>query len=268
MRARTAVAFLLALAAAMGGCDEHTVAIRFDPDVGDRYRFRSEVTTEVARTLDGETTVERDESVLDATELVVAVDDEEIRLDVTLARDGATQRSYEVRVDRGDRLTAIDLVEGVPADALGLDVITDLPADIASPPAEPLEPGARWAIERTLAVDDENPVTVDGWGRVESLGVVDGHDVAVIIVELRLPVRRTIDTVDGVVTVEGVQTSRSRTTYDLDEGAARSDDTEIRGEIDVLVRPPADIEAAPVSGRILYEVTTRTTRVPGDRPGG
>ncbi len=259
------VLVIAVLAFVVAACDPHTVAIRFDPAVGDGYRFRSDITTEIERTIDGATTGEDSESVLVATERIVAVDDDEVTVEVTLERDGSTQRTYEVRFDRGDRLTAIDLVEGVPADALGLDLATDLPGDVASPPDGPLEPGVSWEIARTFAPAGRDAlVTVRGRGRVESLGVVDGNDVAVIVVELSVPIRSRIDTADGVVTVRGTQSSTSRTTYDLDDGAARGDDTEIRGTVEVLVEPPAGIVAAPARGTIGYRIDIATVRVPTD----
>ncbi|MDE0803377.1 MAG: hypothetical protein OSA99_08640 [Acidimicrobiales bacterium] len=247
----------------LSGCDPHTIEIRFEPAVGDAYRFRSDVRTEVARTIEGETTTEDASSVLDATERVIAVDDDEVRIEVTLERDGTTQRTYDVRFDRGDRLTAIDLVEGVPADALGLDLATDLPADVASPPPGPLEPGTAWVIERVVEIAGEaDPIVVRGTGRIDALGVVDGNDVAVVVVDLEVPIRSTIETADGEVTVRGEQTSRSRTTYDLTDGAARSDRTDITGEVAVIVAPPDGIDAAPVEGAIAYRIETRTRRVP------
>ncbi|WP_436794875.1 hypothetical protein [Actinospongicola halichondriae] len=262
MTVRRALA-VAALVFVVAACDPHTVAIRFDPTVGDGYRFRSDITTRIERTIDGETTAEDSESVLDATERVVSIDDDEITLEVTLERDASTQRTYEVRFDRGDRLTAIDLVEGVPAEALGLDLATDLPGDVASPPDGPLEPGTTWEIARPFAVDGrDEPVMVRGRGRVDSLGVVDGHDVAVVIVELTVPIRTTIDTADGVVTVRGTQWSTSRTTYDLAEGVARGDDTEIHGDVAVKVAPPTGIVADPVRGTIIYRIDIGTVRVP------
>jgi hypothetical protein len=263
MRTRRLLA--VATLALVAACEPGTVVIRFDPAVGDGYRFRSDVTTEVERTIDGETTVEEATSELLATERIVAVGADEITVDVTLERDGAIQRSYEVRFDRGDRLTAIDLVEGVPADALGLDLANDLPADLASPPPGPLEPGETWIIERIIEVaGQEDPIVVHGRGRVEALGVVDGNDVAVVVVELRVPIRNAIETTDGVVRVQGDQVSRSETTYDLADGAARSDRTDITGDLEVRVTPPSGVSAAPVAGTISYRVSTETERVPDD----
>lgn len=268
LRRFAAAAALAVSAGVVAACEPGTVSIRFDPEVGDRYRFRSEISTDIERTIEGETTTEQSESVLDAVEEVLSVDGAEIRLAVTLERDRATPRRYEVLVDRGDRLSAIDLVEGVPADALGLDLATDLPSDIASPPPEPLEPGQTWEIRREVPLTDDTTdrgsetVTVTGHGRVRSLGVEDGNDVATVEVELRVPIRSTIDTIDGVVTARGVQTSTSRTTYDLSDGAARRDRTVIDGTVDVVVDPPEGVLAPPVRGELRYAVATDTRRVP------
>lgn len=259
-RRRVAVAVA---AISLTACADHTVAIRFEPDVGDTYDLRSAVDTEVVRIVAGDPETERSESRLDATERVVAVDDDEIAVEVTVARDGSPARTFEVRFDPSGRLSAIDLVQGVPTDALGLDLATGLPAAVVSPPAGPLEPGATWTIEETVGGrDGDGEVTVTGTGRLESLGVVDGIRTGVVVVELTIPLRTVTDTADGRITVRGSQTVESRTDYDLDDGTARSDRTDIRGDIDVLVEPPEGIDAPPVPGRIRYRIETETARTP------
>lgn len=248
---------------ALAACEDPTFELRFEPEVGDEYRFRSEVTTDVTRRTEAETVdpePTRTRAILDATETVDAIDGDDITVDVLLERDSAAPRGYEVRFDRADRITAIDLIEGVPADALGLDLRTDLPAGVASPPSGPLEPGDRWEIERPI--EGRGPSTVvRGRGWVESLGVRDGDDVAVIIVELTVPVRATFETPDGTVTIEGVQESRSRTAYDLADGLARADSTTITGEIEVLIDPPEGVVAPPIPGLVRYRVEAVTERV-------
>lgn len=252
-----AVAAVLALTA----CEEHTVAIRYQPSTGDEYRLQSEVDTEVVRTIEGESDVERSSSRLRATERVTSVDEDEIAVDVRVERDGSVPRTYEVRFDPTGHLSAIDLVEGVPTEALGIVLTTDLPADIASPPPGRLEPGATWTIERRITSPDrDEPFTVSGTGRLESLGVVDGDPVASVVVEVSVPLHAVTETDDGRVTVRGTQTVVSRTTYGLDDGTARSDVTDIRGEVEVLVEPPAGVEAPPVPGTITYVVETETHR--------
>jgi hypothetical protein len=259
---RHLVATVVAALVTMAACEEHTVAIRFDPEVGDRYRFRSDIATEVVRTIDGETDVQRASSRLDATESVVEVDADAVEVQVSVERDGAAPRTYDVRFDRTGRLSTIDLVEGVPADALGLDLVTDLPADVASPPAGRIGPGTTWRIERSIERPGaQEAILVTGRGAIESLGVEDGHEVAVAVVDLRVPVRSVIDTDDGRITLVGAQASTSRTTYDLADGTARTDRTEIEGEVEVIVEPPEGIDAPPVAGWIRYDVRIDTRRL-------
>lgn len=254
---------LAALAATtlLAACDPHTITIQFDPEVGDRFQFRSRIRTEFNRTLDGAADeVVVDESVLDATESVTDVDDAEVTVDVIIARDGAPARSYSARFDRGDHLTAVNLIEGTPADSVGVDLATDLPADLASPPAGPIEPGTRWTIERTIDTGD-GEIVVTGTGRIRSLGVEDGRDVAVVEVSLRVPIRSTLELPNGLTRLDGVQVSESVTTYDIADGTVRSDTTEITGEVEVVVEPPAGIAAEPVPGTITYTVSTDTDRI-------
>lgn len=257
-RAVTAAGLVCALAA----CEEHTVAIHFEPEVGDRYDVRSVIDAEVTRTLDGERSVDRSTARLVAGESIVEVDGDDVEVEVSVERDGAAPRSYEVRFDRTGRLSAIDLVEGLTTDVLGVDLARSLPAGLGSPPAGRLEPGDTWVIDRRVSVEGrQQPVTVTGHGRIDSLGVEDGHDVAVAVVELVLPVRSIVETDDGRVTLLGTQTTRSRTAYDLGDGTARRDETEITGDVDLLIEPPAGIDAPPVPGSVRYDVRAETTRV-------
>lgn len=240
------------------------MAVRFEPEVGDVHRFRAEVETEVVRTVDGVTTNEDDAATLDATQTVQAVADDEVLVRVALQRDDAAPRTVDVRLDRASRLTAIDLVEGVPAEALGLDVAMDLPADIASPPTGRLEPGARWEIRREVSLGDRTrPVLVQGRGRIDSLGVEDGREVAVAVVELDVPVRTIIEGDTGRVRLVGMQRTTSETAYDLGDGAMNRDRTVTEGTVEVIAEPPAGVDAEPIRGDIEYRIVTRTRRLGG-----
>lgn len=240
------------------------MAVRFEPEVGDVYRFRAEVETEVVRTVDGVTATEADAATLDATQTVQAVADEEVLVRIALRRDQAAPRTVDVRLDRASRLTAIDLVEGVPAEALGLDVAMDLPADIGSPPTGRLEPGDRWEILREVSLGGlARPVLVRGRGRIDSLGVEDGRDVAVAVVELEVPVRTILDDDAGRVRLVGTQRTTSETAYDLADGAMRRDRTTTEGAVEVIAEPPAGVDAEPLRGDIEYRIVTRTRRLSG-----
>jgi hypothetical protein len=246
----------------LAACDEHTVAVRFEPEVGDVYRFRAEIATEVVRDLDGEVSEDADVAVLEATQTVRSVADDEVLVRVALQQDDAPSRTVDVRLDRASRLRAIDLVEGVPAEALGLDVSMDLPADISSPPTGPLQPGDRWVIEREVPVGAVGrPVTVRGHGRIDSLGVEGGHPVAVAVVELEVPVRSVVEVDGAPVRLVGVQRTRSVTAYDLVDGAMRRDRTTTNGDVALIAEPPPGIDATPLQGELGYRIVTRTTRL-------
>ncbi len=252
----------LSLGLGLSACEEHTVAIRFDPQVGDVYRYRAEIDTAATRVIEDEVTRDAERAVLDATQTVRSVGDDEILVSVAVRRDDSAPRTFDIRLDRASRLTAIDLIEGVPAEALGLDVTTALPADITSPPAGRLEPGARWQIAREIQIGDlGRPVLVRGSGRIDSLGVEDGREVAVAIVELDVPVRSQVDSTDGTVRLIGTQHTVSETAYDLADGAVRRDRTDITGDLDVIVEPPPGVDASPLRGEIDYQITTRTERL-------
>lgn len=239
------------------------MAIRFDPEIGDRYRFVSDVTTSVVREIDGVTERSQETARLVADESVVAVDDDEVTVEVTVTRDANAPRTFEVRLDRASRLTAIDLIEGVPAAALGIDVGADVPSDVASPPEGPLEPGMRWQVEAP-APGGVDARSITGHGRIRALGVEDDVEVAIAEVSLVVPIRSVVTTADGRVTIVGEQTIESETAYDLADGAARRDTTTIDGSVTLIVEPPLGVEAAPVEGTVDYEITTSTRRVGTD----
>lgn len=244
------------------GCEPHTVDLGFDPAVGDVYRFESTIRTEVLRTVDDR--VEEPEvetSTLAATETVTDIDDGSVSMDVSITRDDAPARNYTALFDRGQHLTAADLVEGAASDAVGLDLAADLPTDLSSPPAGPLEPGERWTISRSVDTG-HGAIVVTGTGRVVSLRVEDGNNVAVVEVELTVPIRSSLDNPNGEVLLDGTQIGRSRTVYDLTEGTVRSDQTSVEGEVRLVFRPPEGVQAEPVLGSIVYSVATDTRRVP------
>lgn len=261
LRHAATVALAVTSLVALAGCEPHTVAIDFDPEIGDRYRLRSVIDTEVSRTIQDETTVDRSTGRLLATERIVDVGEDDVEVEVTVVRDGAAARTYEARFGRTGRLSTIVSVEGLPTDVVGVDLAAELPSDIASPPAGRLEPGTTWIIDRRITLAGRpGTVRARGSGRIDTLGVEDGHEVAVAIVELTVPVRTVVGSEGGRVTLVGTQTARSETAYDLADGTARRDRTEIVGETDAIVEPPAGVAAPPVRGTVRYEITTESDR--------
>lgn len=251
-----------ALALAVAACTTGSADVAFEPAVGDTFRFEAEVDTLVDRRIGGQASGQDqafDSVSLVATETVTAIDDEAITATVEVARDGIAVDDYEVRFDRADRLLTLDVVGGAPAAAIGLGPAIptlDVDANLTTPPGRDLRPGDRWDIH------DDAGARIGG-GRVESLGIVDGRSVAVVVVELTVHVDETVPGPDGEVALRGRQTSRSRTAYDLDDGIAATDETVVRGSFDLRYLPPTGVTAEPVTGRIAYEIRADTRRVPG-----
>lgn len=246
---------------ALGACQPDTVTVRFDPSVGDEFRFRSEVSRDVTTVLDGVPRRSVEVARLDALHHVTDVDADEVAVDVTVTRDGTSPRRFEVTVDRSSRLSAIDIVEGVPAEALGIDVGPRLPSDITRPPEGQLEPGTRWRVLRTVTVEEASePLVIRGEGRIVRLGHDDGTDVVVAEVTLEVPVQSIVDTEAGLVRLIGTQRSIIRTAYSLVDGAVWHESSTVRGALDVSVEPPAGVVAPSVEGTISYRIATDTAR--------
>jgi hypothetical protein len=252
----------LVLLGALVGCDPSTVTIRFHPSVGDTTTYRYEITATVTRRLAGGAPVSTSESTrLEATQTVLSVEGGEARLEVALSRDGAGERTVEVRTGRADQLAGIDAVEGVPVAALGLVGLADLfQVGSAAPPAGPLEPGQRWTVNEDVTVAG-SPARVSGEGRLDRLGVVAGNDVATVVTTLMLPLRLITDTGDGLADLSGRQTTRSSATYDLADGSVRSSVATSTGRVRISIAPPGGLIGPPATGSLSYEIRVVATRV-------
>lgn len=255
---RVRVAALVVTAALLAACEPATVSIAYTPAVGDRYDVVSLVTTEVTRVLDGETATDARSDRLEASETVTGVDDDTVEVTVEVRRGGERSREFVTAFDRSGRLASIDIVDGVAAETLGVDLPADLPAAVTRPPATTLAPGDRWVIASTALADGTS--FVSGRGAVVRLGVDDGVDVAVVRLDLDVELVHETATRNGTVTIAGRQTIEITTTYDLGGGFARAELTRIGGRVDVLVTPPAGVESAAVTGTIDYTVSIETAR--------
>lgn len=246
---------LAAGGALAGGCASGTVELGFDPQVGASSSYRIEVSTDVARATEGAAPEERRATeVITADQRVTAVDDQVVVLEVLLAGRGDAPRRSTVRLDRFGTLTGIEAIEGFSSEALGLVGLDRLVPTTAAPSGE-LAPGTSWSIrEEVTLVESSDPVTLEGSGRLDRLGDVDGRQVAVTTTELVVPLRFTRPAADTTATVDGEQRSVSTVTSELDGGAVHSASTVITGEADVVVAPPAGVDAAPVPGAISYRI--------------
>jgi hypothetical protein len=242
-----------AAAVLLASCRPATVSVAYAPSIGQRYAYRYEIEATVTRRVPGEAAqVTHLDTQLIAQERVQAVTRAGTRLRLVLTRDGGTPRSAVVLVDRAGSLAGLELVQGLDAAALGLADEGALGSGGApAPPDGQLAPGDRWTI-RTHGRT--------GHGRLERLGVVDGHDVAVMATSVTDAVDDAGRAGSSTTRVTGRVTSDATTSYDLHGGAVRRSRSRAIGTLRALLRPPAGVDARAVQATIDYELTVRVTR--------
>ncbi len=229
--------------------------MRIAPDqhVGDRARYRYEIEATVTRALEG---ARPETSEITATLLVdqriVSVDDDGAEAEITLRRHGAPSRTARVRLDRAGALRGVELVEGLSAATSGLAQVGALLPPTIAPPHRPLRPGATWVISDGL---------LDGRGRLERLGVIDGVDVAVVAASASRPIEEAVAAGTSVATLSGTLRTVCSVAYGLDDGSLRRSSSRSQCQITARIEPPPGVSAAPVVGTIGCDIRVRATRL-------
>lgn len=243
---RSLTLMVLVGSTALGACREHRVAVSFDPEVGDVFRYRYELTATLTRELDGqEPAVTTIDTELTVHQRVMARTGDGARVRIDVERAGGARSTVVAVVDRAGSLEGIELVQGVDAAVFGIGDPQGLAADPAERlPDRPLGPGDRWTVE-----DGSR----QGHARVERLGTED--DRAVIHVRTSTVEPLAQDTTDGEVR------AGSLTTYDLADGAVRTGRAWSHGVLEALVEPPDDVVADAVRATVRYDVTVRVVRL-------
>ncbi|MGK2947257.1 MAG: hypothetical protein ACSLFP_01670 [Acidimicrobiales bacterium] len=254
MRTRP-VALVLGLALAVAACASEEVAIAFRPEPGAQYRFRYEISGTVTTTTDDGSPTEVTElaTTLETDQEVLEVIAEGALVELRLRQEGGAERSAVVALDRAGSLRSIETIEDLPVDAFVLPAAGSVEAsDAAAPPRGPLTIGQRWSI-------DQGALT--GEARLDSLGVVDGHDVARVDAELDETVDDAVTAGGSAVRLDGSLRTRTSTTFDLDDGAVRRGRTTTTGTVRARIEAPPDIVAPPVTASIRYRLVVVTTRL-------
>jgi len=250
---RRAVTAVAAGAITLLGCRAETVALGFEPSVGDTYRYRYEIEATVTRTVDGQAP-EVTEIVTELTSVQKVLERtvDGARAEVTLTSEGSAPRTAVVLLDRAGSLQAIQEIEGLPLDALGLPPVDALLAATADPPDRPLAVGDRWTIADGALTGD---------ARLDRLGIVDDHEVAVVSASLLEVLADAVVVDDSDVVLDGDLRSTTSTIFDLADGAVRRATTRSTGTVGVLVSPPAGVVVPPVEATITYELRVQTTQL-------
>jgi hypothetical protein len=259
----TALAGVSALAALAGcGDADGRVVVRFEPPVGAVFEYRTDVDATTTADLPCEDSPARsDHATIESHHEVLSSDADGVRVEVELSREGVGTRTFVVRFDRAAQLTAVEQVEGVPAEALGELGLSELfPAAAGAPPDRPLAPGDTWAIDDEVRIEGGAATRLVGEGRLRELGVVDGHDTATIVSTTRLGVRTTTPASSGTRSLDGEQRSDVEAVYDLDTGALRRATTATVGDYRVVLGPPPGGAGDPCAGTLRIVVRSTATR--------
>lgn len=252
-------------AGSLGACSGGKVRLSFHPLPGTRYAYEITVRSITATRVQGAADRDADDRiVLRADHEVLRAGPEGSTVRVRL-RDptdaGGTTRTFEVRLDRSAQLSAIERVEGLPAEVLGeLGLSEIFPAAAAAPPDRLLEPGGRWEIDETVDLPGLDGAHLTGTGRLSRLGVERGRDLATVRTEVELPVRRTSEVSGTRLRLSGLQRTNATTTYGLEDGAVERSEAITQASFDLRL-DPVDGVGAPALGTLTVEVRSTTRRV-------
>lgn len=253
VRRPVAVLALVAASSALVGCRPHTVSVSFTPEVGDRYTYRYEIEATITRAVEGsDPEVVQVDTVLLAEQEVQALTLGGARIRLVLTREQGAPRTATVLVDRAGSLEGIELVEDLEGAGLGVAGEQGLaPTQVAGPPDRPLAPGDEWVIADGAQ---------HGTGRLTQLGVIDGHDVAVVRSTVTEDIDEAGEAGGSGTLVTGALHSMASTSYDLSDGAVRRSRSRSHGTLQAELAPPPGVNAESVHATIGYDVTVRVTR--------
>lgn len=249
------------LAVGAGCNDSERVNLVFRAAPGTLARYEIDVDARVVTALAGPPEDTEERIGLSAEQLVLGRTGDEISLRIAMTREGERPRVFEVRVDAGGGLAEVDAVEGLPVEALG-ELGPSRLILLASGllPDRPLRPGGEWEIERDLELP-EGEERLTGTGRLESLRVEDGVDVARVRATTALPVDRTLTLPAGRVRLRGTERTTAVLDYGVDDGGLYGARSVTTGHFELSVTPPSGAGPGPVRGALDVRVESRTVRL-------
>ena len=261
---RRVTALVVLASCVIAGCGDDHVTIAYRPPAGSTFTYAIHVESSTITSLPGRAgepaaAVPADliahQRVLDAREGTT-------RVEVTLEREGIGRRTFVMRFDRAAQLTAVESVEGIPAEALGSLGLSEIfPAAAGAPPDRPLRPGDRWTIDDQVQLAGMSaPARLTGTGHLVRLDVVDGRDTATVESATTLPLVATSTSDGSVETLRGTQTTSITVVYDLATGSVRHSSASTVGRFDLELAPPNGQPGAPIKGTLIVQVRSDIRR--------
>jgi hypothetical protein len=246
----------------LGACKPGAVRVDFRPRSGSTYTYAIDVKAATTTAIDGRApTVSTSDEHLEARHVVQAIEGGGVVVDVKVTGSNAPERTFEVTLDRAASLVEVQRIEDIPASVLGdLGLSEVFPAAAGAPPDRRLRPGARWTIDEPVTLPGIQTVRLTGSGRLVELGVVDGRQVATIKSTYHLPVRQTSQGAEGVVTLDGTQSTQTTATHALKDGAVESVRARTTGRFAMTLAPPPGQAGPELKGHLDLEVESTTRR--------
>jgi hypothetical protein len=265
MTRRSLIALSLVAVVLGGGfaaCADPAVRLSYRPDVGTKSSYELRVATATTTQLEGKAAQkDRYSFVLRSDQEVKrARPGDDAQVAVRLSGAGQEARNFVVRLDRAGQLATVETVEGVPSEALGdLGISELLPSAAGALPREALRPGDRWRISQLLRVGSESAGRLVGWGRLASLGVSKGTELAVVDTDVALPVDRTTELpTGGTGRLIGSQRTTMHVVQRVRDGVVLQARARSVGRYRVTLSPPAELAGPPVFGTLTVTVTSET----------
>lgn len=253
------------VAVVASGCRDDHVTIAYQPRPGAIFTYAIHVVSTTTNSFPGRPISQPPGVPADfiASHRVLDARNGTTRVEVRLAREGLGERTFVMRFDRAAQLTAVESVEGIPAEALGSLGLSEIfPVAAGAPPDRPLRPGDHWAIDDQVQLAGmDAPARLTGTGHLVQLGVIDGHKTATVTSATTLPLTSTTTRSDGVQTLTGTQTTTITVVYDLVDGSVRHSTAATAGHFDVFLRPPSGQPGAPIKGTVTVDLRSEIRRV-------
>ena len=260
---RALVVVTAVVALVTGGCRDDHITIAYQPRPGATFAYAIHVESSTTTALpSGTFTRPPDRADIVARHRILDASGNTTRVEVALNRVGIGERTFVMRFDRAAQLTAVESVEGIPAEALGSLGLSEIfPAAAGAPPAGRLRPGDHWTIDDQVQLAGmDAPARLTGTGHLVQLGVVDGHDTATVSSTTTLPLVSTSSTPEGVQTLTGTQSTTITVVYDLADGSVRHSTAASTGRFDLVLGPPTGDSGVPIKGTLMVELRSEIRR--------
>jgi hypothetical protein len=246
-------------------CASDRVPLSYRLEPGRRVEHRLTLEAEITRTLQGRTREQRVVATFRAAQEVTApladggaeatfsLVPESLRVDGRPVDPGPEQE-FVVQLAPDGRVVGITGSAGQADEALGpVGIERLLPRLRPVLPGEPVRPGDAWRSD-TAFVDESGRFSLEASSRLQQLGVVGGHDAALVRTTYESPVDRQEVFANAVADLRGTDVGAQRAWFALDGFLIQATGDSV-GSYQVTFTPPGgEVELTPVSATLVVRL--------------